>query len=632
MNRCDFSSVIMLIKEYISDEKLPTQVDLLYELFNEFIEENMEFDFDEGQVCRWFKGHSRVSPRIINYYLSNKKRLIDDIENNILPLMYDVDMALQKLIEMVVLDKSISDRQKDKLCDPKKSAAVIIADILSFTFERPFIKKDNGLMLPVKNSPILLDYIMSDDVPKPCKHFCGRDKEMEMLHSLFKENSKVFLQGIAGIGKSETAKAYARKYKSEYRNILFISYSGNLKNDIIELDFVDDLPSDTEEKRFKKHNRFMRSLGQDTLIIIDNFNATTTSDEFLPVVLKYRCNILFTTRSQFSGKCCFQLNEIEDIDILIQAVSKLYSDTEHNVETVVEIINAVHSHTFAVELVARLLENGILEPKALLKKLKTENVKMDSSDKIGINKDGKARKATYYNHVHTLFELYRLSEQQQDLMCNMTLMPLSGISSRLFANWLRLSNMNDINDLIELGFIKSLSGYSIALHPIIREIVFSDIEPSISKCRTLCESIENICLAHGQSVSYYRQMFIVTENIMVYTDKDDISFYLRFIEDVFPYMENYNYQNGMGLIIVEMERLLKENSSVNDKALLLDYKATCEKKIEKQIKFEKEALSLLKEITDENAHLVSNINANLGGLYRKVNNYELAEKIYEERN
>lgn len=58
---------------------------------------------------------------------------------------------------------------------------------------------------------------------------------------------------------------------------------------------------DSEEERFRKHNRLIRSLKDDTLLIIDNFNVTATQDSFLSVMLKYRCRILFTTRSKFDG-------------------------------------------------------------------------------------------------------------------------------------------------------------------------------------------------------------------------------------------------------------------------------------------------------------------------------------------
>ena len=55
------------------------------------------------------------------------------------------------------------------------------------------------------------------------------------------------------------------------------------------LDFADDMPDESDDTRFKRHNRVLRSLREDTLLIMDNFNATASQDQFLDVMLKYRC-------------------------------------------------------------------------------------------------------------------------------------------------------------------------------------------------------------------------------------------------------------------------------------------------------------------------------------------------------
>ena len=58
--------------------------------------------------------------------------------------------------------------------------------------------------------------------------------------------------------------------------------------DIADMDFADDLPDDSEQERFRKHNRFLRTLKEDTLFIVDNFNTTASQDSTLSVVMKYR--------------------------------------------------------------------------------------------------------------------------------------------------------------------------------------------------------------------------------------------------------------------------------------------------------------------------------------------------------
>ena len=79
---------------------------------------------------------------------------------------------------------------------------------------------------------------------------------------------------------------------------------------ITDCDFADDRLTDGENIRFKKHNRFLRSLKEDTLIIIDNFNAAASDDELLDVIMKYRCRIIFTTRSCFKDYTYFELKEM----------------------------------------------------------------------------------------------------------------------------------------------------------------------------------------------------------------------------------------------------------------------------------------------------------------------------------
>ena len=481
-------------------------------------------------------------------------------------------------------------------------------------------------------SPVILDYIMDSEVPRPCRHFLGREEELDELHTMLEENSKAFLYGIAGIGKSELAKAYAKQYKKYYTNILYVEYAGDLHQAVTDMDFTDDLPEDGEEERFRKHNRFLRSLKDDTLLIIDNFNVTATQDSFLPVVLKYRCRILFTTRSKFDGHCILQLKEIRDPASLFQLAAAFYSEAEVHQTLVEEIIEIVHRHTFAVELAAKLLGNGILPPERLLEKLREEKASLENEDKISAIKDGQNSKATYYNHIHTLFSLYSISVEQQEIMRNLCFLPPAGISARIFADWLGLTDLNDINDLIETGFVQATTRHTISLHPMIQEIALSETKPSVTGCHTLLNSLQKICLMHGTEVSYYKKLFQTVGNIMRMIEKDDPTKYLLFLEDIFPYMEKYRYKKGMKEIICEMKQLLKGNGNGadTDRALLLDYQACMETKPEKAIKLEKEALAQIKEITEDNAHLVSNLHANLGGLYRMNGQAELAKEHMEK--
>lgn len=645
MERCDFSSVITIISDHLSESKRGNQSDLMYALFDTFAtdEANTDETFDEGAVCRWVNGVRKISPRITKYYSDNnkKKDLSTDIEHNILPLMYDSDMAVRNVYDLVVHDTTISDGVKQKLTagypfSNSREKADFLCAVLCFSMERSFIKRE-----PEKNaineysalSPFVKNLIYGAEVPKPCRYFCDRDREQSELHFMLSEYGKVFLQGIPGIGKSELAKAYAQSFKKEYTNIIYINYSGSLKNDIVKLDFAEDYnANEPEAERFRRHDRFLRSLKDDSLIIIDNFNTVAADDETLSTVLEYSCRVLFTTRSRFDEyNDTYTIEEMPD-DELLGLIGSLYSEANNHSDILREIIHTVHNHTFAVELAARLLEVGILNPKKLLKKLKKEKAAMDSKDKISAKKDGKSKKATYYTHIHTLFSLYKLSKAETEVMRNLTLAPHNGVHAKLFALWLSLKNMNAINDLIESGFVKELPGRMIALHPIIQEIAIDETKPSVKRCSTLLNTLQFICRLHGNDISYYHELFNMVESITERIINDDANAYLLFLENVFPYMENYHCTRHMQKVLDKMTLLLADESigTVSDRALLLDFRAYLEEDSAVAIQFERQAIDMIREINEDNAQLVSNLYMNLGSNYRESGNKDLA-KVYIEK-
>lgn len=639
MNRCDFYSILQIITQYISDAKAPSQTELAYLLFNQFALEHDDFDFDQGRINRWFKGKDAVSPAIIRFYLQDgyAEYLAVDIEEKVFPLMTDYIMAAKDIYDLLMNDISISDTKKSELTElyPPQNptdTADFISAVLLFGIERKFQKRDTKLLTSGTLSPVAADIIMSGAVPAPCKHFCGRDNEIYELHTLLENHSKIFITGLAGIGKSEFAKAYAKKYKAQYTNILFFTYPGSLQALIEDIDFADDLPSDDNTTRFKKHNRFLRSLKPDTLLIIDNFNTTAANEPQLDVLMKYGCKIIFTTRSKFELGYTYELKEISDLESLVSLTAYFYTDTQNQQSTVESIIETVSRHTLSVEMSARLLQTGILEPSEVLVKLQESAAAPESSDKISITKDGHTKKATYHNHIKTLFSLFALSWEMQSVLRYTAFIPTNGIRARLFAKLIGLENMDTINDLTELGFIQNPEMDKITLHPLVQEIIVADMNPDTENCRPLLDSIHHICLQHGVDISYYTTLFGIVENI---ADKITIcnkSDYLLFIEDCFAYMEKYRYANGMKKLVSVMTDLLSDDfGTQNDHALLLNNQASCEgllnSNYRKAIELEKRAINMCEPTS--NPLLAANLHMNLGFLYQANSQLNLAKQSME---
>ena len=163
-------------------------------------------------------------------------------------------MALRKVHDLLVQDPSISERKKTELaagypCETESDAAEWLTKLLMFGMERPFQARDVrklNLLASGAGSPLVRGYVLAEP-PRPCAWFCGRENDLDALHAALTEHGAVFLYGIPGIGKSELTKSYAAQHRKEYTNILYLPYTGDLRQGIASLDFADDLPGEPIE-------------------------------------------------------------------------------------------------------------------------------------------------------------------------------------------------------------------------------------------------------------------------------------------------------------------------------------------------------------------------------------------------
>lgn len=479
MRRVDFSTVISIIIKncrenmHISKdrERAFTQTDLITGIFSEYYDSCDDKIFESSSISRWIKGSRPVPADLINFYRDNGCESIGyDFQDNCVDVVYDLSNLCNELVALVSNDYSLSEEKKNEILidiDTADESEVcrFIGNVIFAAIDRPFMPADKS-MLPT-SAITVSEYVFGAEVPAPCRYFCGRDTELDELHTALQEYSKVFIKGFAGIGKSEFVKAYAKKFKKEYGNILYFNYHGSLKEMITDMDFAGDNLSDDEHTRFTKHIRLLKSLRSDSLIIIDNFN--TANDSFLSTPINYGCKMIFTTRSKIDCGHIFDLDVIENSDELYQLVSKYYSYADENKTVINKLIETVHHHTLSVEMTAKLLEKGLHTPEEILEHLRQNSADPESTDKIKINKDGINANETYYSHIRSLFALYLLDDDYQNIMRNMVF--FDEVRIRYFAKMLELNDTNGVNELCELGFIENTHADLITLQPMIRNIV-----------------------------------------------------------------------------------------------------------------------------------------------------------------
>lgn len=634
MSRVDFSTVISIIIEncrenmHISKdrERAFTQTDLITGIFSEYYDSCDDKIFESSSISRWIKGSRPVPADLINFYRDNGCESIGyDFQDNCVDVVYDLSNLCNELIALVSNDFSLSEEKKNEILidiDTADESEVcrFIGNMIFAAIDRPFVSADKP-MLPT-SAITVAECIFGAEVPAPCRYFCGRDTELDELHTTLQEHSKVFIKGFAGIGKSEFAKAYAKKFKKEYKNVLYFNYPGSLKEMITNMDFIGDSDTDDEHTRFTKHIRFLKGLRRDSLIIIDNFN--TANDSFLSTLINYGCKMIFTTRSNIDCGYTFNLDVISDVDKLYQLVSKYYSYADENKAVINELIETVHHHTLSVEMTAKLLEKGLHTPEEILEHLKQNSADPDSTDKIKISKDGISAKETYYNHIRSLFSLYLLDESYQNIMRNLII--FNEVRIRYFAKMLELDDTNEINELCELGFIENIHADIITLHPMIRDIVLLDLKPTFDNCDVLITNLKFKLQIIGIELPDSAIIISSIKNVMKYIGSTDNNSYLNFLESAYIFLDNYHEYDLMEQIITETENLLSDDKlgAVNDRALLLNNKAMLpmnrNEKLAKSISMMNKALSMC----DSNANpvLFANINMNLGLLYIENNETE----------
>lgn len=580
MNRVDFHSVSAILFTYLKEADT-SQIDYVYMIFASFSNDTVDFMYDNGLVCKWIKGQAKVSPRIVNYYVntSHKEAMYQDIEKELFPYLSDFANAANDIKTLLLSDTSISDFEKERLLSfyvesSSDAYASFIAEVLLFGMSRTFVKFD--AKASGGTSPLIDDIILTTLLPQPIKTFVGREKELEELHELLEEHQTLFMQGVAGIGKSELVKQYIKLYRKDYTNILFLDYSGSLYDMIADLDFADDMDGLAEKERFRKHFRFLKSLKEDTLLVIDNFDTTASTESLLSQFCDLKCKVIFTTRNLFSSYEIFSITADKK-----QAEQVLQSNwgtcTDYSLDELDLILEFLDYHTMAVELVARLLSYTAITPAQLFQELK-ENILLPSDDiKISLTKDNQTEKNRYQNHMEKLLDMQELEHNQQRVLAVIALAPEVGIPVKLLYQWYGTC-VNEVNELLELGFL-TLEHNQIQLHPYIRKIINARKSLSLNDCPQLFQHLRATCV--NEINSYHSFALDIVDTTLRFVEKDNEDIWKRIVFSALERNSQYQRFRSFEKLLNECNDICQHyhNISTENTAMHLHFQAVSAAKI-----------------------------------------------------
>ncbi|MCM1025232.1 MAG: tetratricopeptide repeat protein [Roseburia sp.] len=327
-------------------------------------------------------------------------------------------------------------------------------------------------------------YILSY-IPNPNSCFVGRETELEEIHERLHSTPALCLYGIDGIGKSELMKQYAVKYKQEYESVIFAPYVDDIRcvfvdDEIFHIYHFHRLDKEEFPAYYKRKMRKFKSLvdagNKDTLIILDNL--TDFEDAGLAELLSVGCKVVITSQADGSvyGLNAMKLDGLSDISDIHKIFCSYYgtSVSEKEWEDIDKIIEWAGRHTLTVELLAKLMKAGRIRPDIMLAKLRSHGFSGIGKERIALNKDNVIRKNSVYELIKSIFDMSNVTDRELYILKNLSILLSSGIHTKRFAKWCGLETCDDVNELVEKGWIKlDAETDRIAVHPVVAAVVRS---------------------------------------------------------------------------------------------------------------------------------------------------------------
>ena len=339
-------------------------------------------------------------------------------------------------------------------------------------------------------------YRLVSKFPQARDVFHGREQLVSRIGDVFSSGKNVvFLEGIGGIGKSELAKQYALQNRDRYHTILFVTYSSTLEKlfcdkGSIVIDGLEPEVEETEEAFFTRKLAIFRSLAdKGVLLIIDNFD--TDDDARLRDVLEGDYHVILTTRNSHPGYPTVRVDAMRDPEVLMRIFGENYGSTidEGDRPCLEEIFALVDHHTYAIELIAKQMDASFITAREMLESLKKGGLLRNMSETVS----GRDSYNTAFGHICALFNTGNLSPVERRLLSYLSLCGTRGILAARFKEWAQLESFETVNTLIRKSWIRKEAGSRISLHPLVREVVSTLLNPTTKTCFPFLDQAARFC-------------------------------------------------------------------------------------------------------------------------------------------
>lgn len=554
--QCDFINVTDLLMNNMSSSVTMHYNNLLNMLFGSYLADAHLYAFERPVTSKLHSGKIRIDPAMSEFYVNVERSVMCSDIKELLQYIFDKPNTYKELYELIQYDNSLSVPMRKNVLGRISAQYSDDASLVNMIYEAVYIavtrqyenSGDGYVALRYATDIALMNDVLfanSEYVP-PCKHFCGRSKELDELHAVISDNSTVIITGVAGIGKSELVRTYAKDHRKEYQYFGYYFYGGSLK-DIIANVVHDSLTTESDlNTRYQHILELLSSLGEKALLIIDNFNVTPDKDECFDDVCDLKCKVIFTSHMRFEDYATYELRAFRHVDDVKTLTKYFYQYKEEEWKYLLQIYGVFDMHTFCVELCAKAFTKGVFSPKSLYKNLRSFKIK-DFAEKLSAKKDKHPKKKTYFDHIRELFNLLGLPERHKQVLRVMVFAPVFGFRKDFLAKIMNLKNMVIVEDLIDVGLLYENYKGRVNIQSVIAEVVRSELETNNETCSDFIEIVRALCLNEANTIKVGgRTILQMVASVFRQMDFNDTDFQLRFIHDCLNFTEQFgeNSLNG----------------------------------------------------------------------------------------
>ena len=312
----------------------------------------------------------------------------------------------------------------------------------------------------------------------------SRSGELDMMADFLRNEKILYIWGVGGIGKTETAIALAKRIRPE-KGAYLIHYEHSLRQTILSLPFEGYIPptkgrggSTDQDADYKARMDILKKHYADALFVIDNFESPTETLDQLRAKPEYKeltalsIQLIFTTRCPVPWQ---PQHEIQPLSIPDQLALMRHHCPDPSVtdEQFRLLIDEVGGNTLTICLIAKTLmaSEGTVHAPELLHAFQESRVSEQDFPSVVTDQNRTYREATLYGHLTVLFNLSGLGRPAQTIMDCCAFLPGEGMDIHLFRSLLDPQIAEASKLLVSRGWLKQTHTHALCIHPLIRETV-----------------------------------------------------------------------------------------------------------------------------------------------------------------